>query len=114
MERHWLALVLVLSTGCISEPGENERPEIVEGTIDVSGWDFATDGALELDGLWLFSWSTFVEPGPWDTVRRSFDGFANVPGSWDDQSYPGNKDQKFQVPGLVPMRCELLVLTNKM
>ena len=44
-------------------------PPIVDGTIDLSGWDFEHDGPVELKGEWLFAWDKFSEATPWEELR---------------------------------------------
>src|SRR5262249_21380637 len=38
-------------------------PHANEGVLDLSGWDFATNGAVVIKGEWLFNWNELVAPG---------------------------------------------------
>ena len=52
--KRWLVIILlILSTACAPEYSGKTPPPIVDGTIDLSGWDFEKDGPVELKGEWL-------------------------------------------------------------
>lgn len=57
-------------------------PSVVEGTIDLKGWDSATDGALGLNGEWGFFWNELVTP---ETAAARFATAPTipVPGGWN-------------------------------
>ena len=70
---------------CIGWGGQ-DSPEVRDGEIDVSGWDFESDGALKLDGEWLFAWQSFVDtPLSITAAKDAFSARFEVPGYWKGQ-----------------------------
>ena len=51
-----LAGLFLLSAVAHAEPSKQVRPEIIEGTLDLTDWDLQTDGPAALGGQWLFGW----------------------------------------------------------
>ena len=45
-----------------------KQPPMVNGEIDLTGWDFEKDGPVKLEGDWLFAWEKFVESQPAGTM----------------------------------------------
>jgi len=75
--------VLLLAIVSLASCGENT--EARQGRLDLSSWNFDTQGTARLDGQWEFWWSRTppLPDGPQATIR--------VPGSWnasDFASYP--------------------------
>jgi len=73
--RTWLLLVvLLIPGGC----GLFSGPDVVvkDGQVDLSAWNFDTQGPVTLRGMWRFAWSkddpAFARPGyddsGWDTI----------------------------------------------
>ena len=58
----------------------------VDGLIDVSQWNFETNGIVDLNGEWKFRWN---EDNP-DFVKRDFNDSGwdrfNVPGTWNSRT----------------------------
>ena len=77
----WLVLILlVLSSACAPEYSGKTPPPIVDGTIDLTDWDFEKDGPLKLDGDWLFAWEKLVEPATsWEALQRTLVHRAAAP-----------------------------------
>ena len=50
-----------MSTVAHAEPSKKVRPEIIEGTLDLTDWDISDDGAVKLDGAWRFGWRTELQ-----------------------------------------------------
>ena len=81
-----LLVLLLLSGGC----GLLAGPEAVvqDGQVDLSAWNFDTQGPVTLRGMWRFAWSkddpAFARPGyddsGWDTID-SQRGFNNKVGT---------------------------------
>jgi len=85
----WLVIILLfLSTACAPEYSGKTPPPIVDGTIDLTGWDFERDGPVELKGEWLFAWEKFVEPAPWVQLKRELPHRAEVPALWSTLRHP--------------------------
>ena len=64
----------------------------VDGTLDLSDWDFDKDGAVGLKGEWRFVWQELLTPMSkkafWDTYR----GTIRVPSKWPTQRNPNNQE----------------------
>jgi len=90
-------MMLFLSTACAPEYSGKTPPPIVDGAIDLTGWDFEKDGPVKLEGEWLFAWEKFVEPASWEQLKEILKHRVKVPGGWDSEhasmgtrnSFPG-------------------------
>ena len=85
MHRWLLYAALLLSAACASDGAAKQLPSIQDGRLDLSDWDFESDGALDLDGRWLFAWKSFVAiPSDIADVETVFPARFEVPGYWGD------------------------------
>ena len=57
-------------------------PEAVNGVLDLSGWDFARQGAVQLEGWWAFYWEQLLTPPDFKSEPQKT-GFIKVPGVWN-------------------------------
>ena len=67
-------------------------PVAVRGQLDLTGWDFAKDGSVNLNGEWAFYWKQLLEPE--DLKSKSLPAmtdFFNVPGFWKGYDNHGSK-----------------------
>ena len=81
--RRWLLIVLIaLNAACASEYSGKTSPAIVDGTIDLTDWDFEVDGPIKLDGEWLFAWEKLVTPASWDVLREQMPRVVTLPSRW--------------------------------
>jgi AraC-like DNA-binding protein len=76
------ATALFLSSACGADIPAS--PAATHGVIDLSRWDFVSDGPIPLDGEWEFRWKEFTAPRDFP----SGDGtapqtFFILPGSWN-------------------------------
>jgi adenylate cyclase len=77
-----LALILV---SCTHYSGKTP-PKVVDGVLDASGWDFAKDGPISLEGEWKVAWDALPDHDGYlapTTELRSF----HVPGRVIDQPH---------------------------
>ena len=62
-------------------------PKVIDGTMDLSSWDFEKDGPVNLEGDWLFFWNRFLTAKEvttdW-TVLAQNAGLMKVPGFFVD------------------------------
>ena len=75
-----LSLFLWLLSGC--DPHSN-YPAAINGTLDLSRWDFEKDGIVALDGQWEFYWKRLLTPVDFiggDPIENST--LFSVPGLW--------------------------------
>ncbi|MEJ2167316.1 MAG: 7TM diverse intracellular signaling domain-containing protein [Desulfobacterales bacterium] len=85
-------LLLPAVSGCRLVVPQNKAPEAVGGVLDLSGWDFAADGPVNLNGEWEFYWQRHLEPR--DFTRSNpppRSGFIRVPGYWNGYEVDGKK-----------------------
>lgn len=79
----FLILLLLLSiiwAGCESP----SFPKAKKGIINLSEWNFDKDGAVRLDGEWLFYWKQKISTDRINqTDYSNSDGYISLPGSWD-------------------------------
>ena len=62
-------------------------PSAHNGVIDLRGWDFERDGAVNLAGSWGLSWDRFDDP----TSSASGTLAVPVPGHWNDVDVGGRR-----------------------
>jgi signal transduction histidine kinase len=86
----WILLVIsiVFLTSCANGVGlSSAKPKAEEGLLDLSGWSFADQGSVKLEGEWSFYWKRLLRPdelgGPnappptaFMTIPRSWKGFS--------------------------------------
>jgi len=65
--------------------------------MNLDGWDFETDGPVELEGEWLFAWEKFLEPAPWEELKADLPHRAQVPAAWRVLRHPEFPDK--EIPG---------------
>ena len=80
--RFLLALVVCTMSGWAAA-----APSAHNGVIDLRGWDFERDGAVNLAGSWGLSWDRFDDP----TSSASGTLAVAVPGHWNDVDVGGRR-----------------------
>jgi|GEM_PF-2582895 len=83
-----LLCIPLLVTACSLK---KQTPVAAEGTIDLSGWDFERDGAVDLKGTWLLVRNRLLLPNDsfnagdfFDSEKGEGEGIA-VPGKWNNR-----------------------------
>ena len=75
---------MVVICGCTT--GET-APRAVKGVLDLSGWDFEKNGAVELGGQWAFYPDRLLTPDDFDdgaaTPRPLY---VNLPNLWNSHA----------------------------
>jgi signal transduction histidine kinase len=83
------ASILLMSCGQYSG---KSPPKAVNGFLDLTQWDFESDGTIKLDGQWEFYWNELLEPKDFDQKDSpAKTGFFNVPSSWNGYLVEGKK-----------------------
>lgn len=102
-----LGLLLIIGmflTACAPQNSGKVPPKIINGEIDLTGWNFEKDGPVKLDGEWLFAWKNFVQPADWPQLKAQIAEHAVVPGAWpqsiDYQSSTGYASYVVKINGL--------------
>jgi len=62
----------------------DSSPEIIEGTIDLSNWNFADKGSVILEGQWEFYWDTLLTPANFPTSIQPI--YPHFPQLWSNIS----------------------------
>lgn len=100
-----LAVVaLLLFVGC----GRNaSHPQATKGVINLSAWDFARNGAIDLDGEYEFYWQQLVTPEDFSRGQLPPIHYMHVPDSWKGHTVAGQK-----LPGIGYATYRLTILLN--
>ncbi|MBU2644328.1 PAS domain S-box protein [bacterium] len=57
---------------------------VQKGLLDLSHWDFKTDGAIDLKGEWRFYWMQLLMPGDLEKAKiQDHPEWISVPGFWN-------------------------------
>ncbi len=88
-----IALVSVVFAlpACLAEKSKLQ-PKAREGVLDLSQWDFETDGIVELSGYWELYWNQFFPPEPLtgDNLYKMTD-YIEVPTYWNHLAKRGER-----------------------
>ena len=82
---HSLIVSLVLLSVSCSDP-QKKRPEIENGFLDLSSWNFEEDGLVELNGEWEFYWDMLLESKDFELYDSIKAEYIHVPGGWATKS----------------------------
>ncbi|MBU43538.1 MAG: hypothetical protein CMN76_09985 [Spirochaetaceae bacterium] len=85
-----LTIVTLLAAGC-SEISRTDAPVAREGVLDLSKWNFETQGSTTMSGDWHLQWGEFVAPNG----RMQNAHLARVPRSWDQLGIQGVSGRGF-------------------
>ncbi|OPH47425.1 hypothetical protein BC351_39900 [Paenibacillus ferrarius] len=71
-----------------SRPAAGSRPEAVNGTMDLTGWSFADNGSVRLDGQWEFYPYVLLTPDDFLPETKNgklpeMNGYVHVPDRWE-------------------------------
>ena len=62
-----------------------DTPNVLKGTIDLSGYEWNADNTIRLDGEWEFYWERILTPEDFSGVTKPVpDGYLQVPGVWNN------------------------------
>jgi len=90
LKRFLLVLLLILMfAGCAS----SEKPPVAKnGFLDLSTWDFAKDGVVNLNGQWEFYWKQLLSPVDLQQFQSAKNtDYFQIPGRWDGRVIDGTK-----------------------
>lgn len=84
--RNYLCAVFLLITGCAIL---QSYPKVIDGTVDLSAWNFESNGPVKLDGQWEFYWNTLFLPA--DLYKQDMTNrlYVPVPNTWDRYTIDG-------------------------
>ncbi len=78
------AAVFFYSAGSLSQPNTFAK----KGVLDLSHWNWKTDGIADLSGEWEFYWNTFYDPSKPEAQPNIQPRYIYVPGFWNS-AIPG-------------------------
>ena len=81
----WTSVVFlaIISMACGPAANEKAAPVAKDGIIDLTGWDFSTDGPVDLEGEWLFFWEQLLTPENFQEAQYPGGPVeVMVPGPW--------------------------------
>ncbi len=78
--------LLITFSACVSidETATNTPPPAINGTLDLSAWDFDERTLVPLDGEWHFHWNQFITAEDLNTTNRPESTLVPVPTGWQD------------------------------
>lgn len=97
----WLYLAFVLLVGgtifgdLYNESKLGKSPKAVGGELDLSTWDFAKQGIVNLDGQWEFFWQQLLQPADVKRTKEAYQAeLVHVPDKWNNyqQINPSTSD----------------------
>jgi adenylate cyclase len=89
--KHVLILSLFFILQCSQKQEKNKIDEFASnGELNLTTWDFKTQGYKKLDGLWNFYWNELNFPSEIE-IDKTNSSLIKVPGSWNDLLHNGKK-----------------------
>jgi len=84
-----IPLLFFTVTACQQTYSGKRRPLAEKGRLNLSGWNFQTDGPATLDGEWEFYPNRLLDPSTISDSPRAKRSFITVPGHWDSYEMDG-------------------------
>jgi len=81
----------ILLCSCSNYNEKEKIPVINKGIADLSGWDFDSNGTVQLNGTWEFYYGQLLEPGEFSSASPEKISCIDVPDSWDNYVHNGKK-----------------------
>jgi len=88
-KRVWLFAVCLLLASCAQINQNVEKPQAINESLDLQGWDFNQNGQVSLSGQWEFYWQQLLSPSQIEKVSSPL--FVSVPDSWTNYEVNGQK-----------------------
>ncbi|HEX9653315.1 MAG TPA: 7TM diverse intracellular signaling domain-containing protein, partial [bacterium] len=111
-----LVRVLIFFLSAATTACAHERPRVIAGVLDLSHWNFETDGPIDLSGDYEFYWQELLPPDSFrTTVTPNKTGFMPMPRSWNGYHLnglvlPGTGFATYRVTILLPPDSHSLAL----
>jgi PAS domain S-box-containing protein len=88
-----LPMILLAFLTLFQDSAEARRPLRPEkGFLDLSGWNFHSDGPVSLSGEWAFCWNRLVSPEDFESAHGpGKTGYIHLPGSWHGTEVNGQE-----------------------
>lgn len=86
--------LLIYSFYTSFQVGRASQPVAEKGYLDLSDWDFDTNGSVSLTGEWEFYWDKLLTPKDFPSSEAALTGYCTVPSAWTTGMVI-NKDSPF-------------------
>ena len=83
------AFLLFCLFSVLTPVSAEDAPRAVDGILDLSDWDFVTQGAVEMRGEFEFHWQQHLEVQDFFTLDQDDPPVIEVPGEWNDVEIDG-------------------------
>ena len=81
------ALAISIAWGCAGNTGP---PKAETGRLDLSSWNFETQGSIGLDGMWEFYWKRLLGPADFSSAPPFLpSAYMGLPGFWNEHNAAG-------------------------
>lgn len=77
-----IATIILMIFNPYKKSADMEMPEVENGILNLSGWDFSKNGNIKLDGNWEFYWNQLIMPGDFTKQKSQLTGLYPVPLYW--------------------------------
>lgn len=85
-----LLLGLGIGSACHLRPPLSSAPRAINGSLNLTGWDFSRDGPVKLLGQWEFYWQQLIAPGEIAEGRSAPQpALITVPAKWQGYHLDG-------------------------
>lgn len=83
-----IILLLFMTIGCHHIV---EKPTAIQGTLDLTSWDFENNGPIQLEGEWEFYWRQLKNAGDFAFMTKPFEDppYIQVPHTWNEYRIDG-------------------------
>jgi PAS domain S-box-containing protein len=107
----FIIATFLLLAACTHEGQRKEVPRAINGLLDLTRWNFNTDGPVKLAGEWEFYWETILKAEE-DIAEPRPKGMTliKVPGMWNGHKVNG---KKISGSGYATYRLKVLVSEQK-
>ncbi|MDR7855108.1 sensor histidine kinase [Tissierella sp.] len=69
-----------------------DKPQAINGTLDLSNWTYHQDGIVKLDGQWEFYWKELLTPEDFNKVDlESENNLIVLPRAWNKYEFDGQE-----------------------
>jgi serine phosphatase RsbU (regulator of sigma subunit) len=83
--------ISLLIISCSNSDEKNILPIVKDGVADLSGWNFSSNGNIELNGEWEFYYGQLLEPDDFTSGLTGNRSYISVPNAWDSFLYNDKK-----------------------
>ena len=86
----FLSALTVLFAACQPNSTGKTPPKAIRGVLDLTDWDFAQDGPVDLSGEWEFYWHQHLYAQQFALpIQPDISAYVNVPRCWNAYSVDG-------------------------